>query len=149
MSYYSEDIADVADMHSNPSWSWWRSAGVPAALSALQIPLPKHRQQQQEGVSLCQGEKYFRGSSRFNVNKRDQGQVNPAQCPCFLWPVAPAGSRYPCSKMRLLCFSCFCLFWSLGLLGLLCGSFRLNKLSSPLVLSQWLVGAHGIIFVYR
>lgn len=102
------------------------------------------------GITLAEKrEKYFRGSSRFNINETDQDQVNPAQRLCLLWPVAPAGPRYPCSKTRLLCFSCFCLFGSLELLGLLCGSFCLNEQSSPLVLSQGLVGVHGIIPVYR
>lgn len=102
------------------------------------------------GITLAEkGEKYFRGSSRFSINKTDQGQVDPARCLCPSWPLAPAGPRQPCSKTWLLCFSCFGLFWSLELLGLLCGLLCSNKLSNPLVLSQGPVGVRGIIPVYR
>lgn len=124
------------------------------ALSALQIPLSTHRQQQQEFLYAQHNlvereEKYFTGSRRFNTIKTDHGQGNRAQCLCLSWHVAPAGLAYPCSKSWLLSFSCFCLFWSLGLLGLLCGSFCSNELSSPSVFSQGLVGVCGIIPVYK
>lgn len=94
-------------------------------------------------------EKCFRGSRRFNIIETDHGQGNHAQCLCLSWHVAPTGLVYLCSKSWLLCFSCFCLFWSLGLLGLLCGSFCSNELSSPSVFSQGLVGVCGIIPVYK
>lgn len=58
------------------------------ASATLHTPLPRHRQQQQEGASFCmegitlagKEEKALRGSGRFSTEETQQSQVNFAQC---------------------------------------------------------------------
>lgn len=101
ISYYFEDVIDVSDI----DWIC-RGSGEDLERQQHRLPcrflLPSTSSSEDflvPGITLARkGEKYFWASSRFNINKTDQGQVNPARCPCPLWPVAPAGSRCPCSK---------------------------------------------------
>lgn len=129
MLCYFEDRIAAADR--DPSVFWWRAVGVRTASATLHTPLPRHRQQQQEGASFCMdnpGRKGRKGLEGFRQIQYWGDTAEPGEFCSVPWHW-----QVPGAHPAKLGFPCSCLGWSLGFL---CGSSSWSKLGP--------VGVHGI-----